>query len=102
MIITLTSILILTLAAWIIRRNFNWKVCPICVGVFLTWAWMLSAIFFGILSIEKYEIIIAILMGASIGGIVTKLEKIFQKWKGSKKSESEKVDALKNKMENCC
>src|SRR3989344_2086029 len=66
------SILAIISLAWVLNRVLPFKVCPICVGVFGTWLWMLAAKFLG------YEIDImipAILMGGSVVGIAYQIEK---------------------------
>ena len=82
------------------------KICPVCAGVLLTWLWMLLGMGYGFLSVEKYQIITAILMGGSVVGITNKLEekyKIFKLEKSKIRSENgEKEEKIKNQMENCC
>jgi hypothetical protein len=100
MIIAITSILILTLLVWLSSEILPVKVCSICAGVTLTWAWMLFGMWLGLLSVARYEFITAILMGASIGGIVTELKKWFQKLKNNK--ESATVETIEKQLDNCC
>src|SRR3989344_2417581 len=76
MITAILSILFLTLFVWVINKKLPIPVCSICAGVTLTWLWMLSGMWFGFLSVPRYELLAAILMGASIGGIVTEFKKI--------------------------
>ncbi len=106
-LITTSSILFFSLTAFILRKYLNLKICPLCVGVSLTWLWMLIGIWFGILSVEKYQLITAVLMGGSIIGIVNKLGEKKKMFIGSRnvgvESVSEKnVEKLKDQMENCC
>ena len=100
MIIAITSILILTFLVWLLDKKLPVKICSICAGVTLTWAWMLFGMWFGFLSVSRYEFITAILMGASIGGIVTELKKLFLKRK--KRTENIKVGAIEKQLDNCC
>ena len=100
MIIAITSILILTFLVWLLDKKLPVKICSICAGVTLTWAWMLFGMWFGLLSVSRYEFITAILMGASIGGIVTELKKLFLKRK--KRTENIKVGAIEKQLDNCC
>ena len=100
MTIAIVSILILTLLVWLSNKILPIKVCSICAGVTLTWAWMLSGMWFGFLSAPRYEFIIAILMGASIGGIVTELKKLFLKRKN--RTGSTKAEEIEKQLDNCC
>ncbi|MFZ2150182.1 MAG: hypothetical protein WAV15_03410 [Minisyncoccia bacterium] len=100
MTIAIISILILTLLVWLSNKILPVRVCSICAGVTLTWVWMLSGVWFGFLSASRYEFIIAILMGASIGGIVTELKKLFLKRK--KITGNIKVGTIKKQLDNCC
>ena len=73
--ITVTSILVIALVAWLANRVLPFEVCPICAGVFLTWVGLLGAYFAG------YPIpltIPALLMGGSVVGIAYQLEKKFR------------------------
>ncbi len=74
-IVALVSIFALTGFAYLARRFTPLKVCPICAGVSLTWAWMLTATLTGQLPITNYQLPIAILMGGSVAGIAYQLEK---------------------------
>ena len=100
MFYAIVSILILTLLVWAVNKKLSIRVCSICAGVTLTWAWLLLGMWFGLLSVSEYEFITAILMGASIGGIVMELKKLFQKVRNKK--ENKNVEALKNKLDSCC
>lgn len=102
MIIAILSILILTFFVWALNKVLPIKICPICAGVMLTWLWMFWGIWFGLLSVARYEFIIAILMGASIGGIVTELKKLFLKLRGNNSVKDNKIELLENKLKNCC
>ncbi|OGI84148.1 hypothetical protein A2997_02205 [Candidatus Nomurabacteria bacterium RIFCSPLOWO2_01_FULL_36_10b] len=75
MIIATSSILIITLVAWIARKKLLLQICPICAGVFLTWLWMFLAMTFGQLSVSDYQLPIAILMGGTVVGLMSKLDK---------------------------
>lgn len=100
MITAILSILVLALLVWVFNKIFTLKVCPICAGVTLTWLWMLFGMWFGFLSVSGYEFITAILMGASIGGIVTELKKLFPKLKN--RTESAKIKEIEKQLDNCC
>ena len=102
MITAILSILFLTLFVWVINKKLPIPVCSICAGVTLTWLWMLFGMWFGFLSVPRYEILTAILMGASIGGIVTELKKLFPKFRNRSGRKSEKVESLEDKLKNCC
>ena len=93
------SILVLTVIVWVLNKKLPIQICSICVGVTLTWAWLLTGMWLGYLPPSRYEFIVAILMGASIGGIVTELKKLFLKIKSKKEN---KVESLENKLKDCC
>ena len=107
-LITIISILFFSLTAFVLRKYLNLKICPLCAGVSLSWLWMLLGIWFGLLPIEKYQLMTAMLMGGSIIGIVNKLEekKVFLKLRSGKKQntpeENKKVGELKDRLDNCC
>ena len=70
--ITIISILIISFLVWVANRFLPLKICPICAGVSGTWVWILGSRFFG------YEVdlmILAILMGGSVVGLSSKLDK---------------------------
>ena len=70
--ITITSILGITLAVWLVDKILPFKICPICAGVSGTWLWMFISSFLG------YEIdfvIVAMLLGGSVVGIAYQVEK---------------------------
>ncbi|MEX2029219.1 MAG: hypothetical protein WD963_01930 [Candidatus Paceibacterota bacterium] len=94
------SILILTILVWVLNRKLPTQVCSVCAGVTLTWLWILVGMWFGLLSIAKYEFVVAVLMGASIGGMVTEIKKWFIKVR--EKKEGKNVELLKNKLKDCC
>ena len=102
MIIAILSILILTLLVWVINKKLPIQICSICAGVTLTWLWMLSGMWLGFLSVSRYEFLTAVLMGASIGGIVTELKKIFLKLRNRNEIKNKKVESLENKLKDCC
>jgi len=78
------------------------QICPPCAGVTLTWLWMLLGMWFGLLSVSHYEFLTAILMGASIGGIVTELKKMFARLNEKKERENKRVESLEDKLKDCC
>lgn len=102
MIIAILSILILTLLVWALNKILPIKICPICVGVSLTWMWMLFGMWLGLLDVSRYELLVAILMGASIGGIVTELKKIFPKIRNSGKLAEKESESPEDKLKDCC
>ena len=94
------SILVLTILVWAVNKKLPFQICPICAGVSLTWMWMLLGIWLGRLSVPDYELLTAVLMGASIGGMVTELKKLFTKWRNENRSKN--VESLENKLKDCC
>ncbi len=75
MTIIIASILLITLIAWVLNKKLSINICPICVGVFLTWVGIFVASVFNILSSSFYQLPIAILMGGTVVGLMYKLEK---------------------------
>ena len=104
MTIAILSILLATLAVWGINKKLpvQIQICPICAGVTLTWLFLLLGMWFGFLSVSRYEFLTAVLMGASIGGIVTELKKIFPKFKRKGGVKSQEIESLEHKLNNCC
>ena len=100
MLYAILSILILTLFVWVVNKKLPIQICSICAGVTLTWAWMFAGMWFGFLYVSRYEFVTAILMGASIGGIVTEVKKWFLKLK-NKKNNTHAKD-LEKQLDNCC
>mgnify|MGYP001562731936 CR=1 FL=1 len=100
MIIAILSILVFTLLVWVVNKKLSIQICSICAGVSLTWLWMIFGMGFGFLPVSEYEFLTAILMGASIGGIVTELKKVFLKLKN--KEENTKVENIKKQLDDCC
>lgn len=73
-IIAAVSIITIAAVAWFANRFLPFTVCPMCAGVFTTWAWLVGA------HIAGYEVAMtvpAILMGGSVVGIAYQLEKKF-------------------------
>lgn len=98
MITAILSILILTCVVLVLNKKLPFQICPICAGVSLTWLWMLFGMGYGLLSVEKYQLVTAILMGGSVVGITNKVE---EKWKIFSKSRNTNK-ALQNKLKDCC
>ena len=74
-IVTLTSIVVLTVLVWRVNRFLPVLVCPICAGVAGTWAWLMVAYFGG----YQIELIIpAMLMGGTVVGVMSKLERLIE------------------------
>jgi len=72
--ITITSILAITLVAWLANKILPFTVCPICAGVFLTWIGLVGAYLLG----YQIDLVIpAILMGGSVVGMAYQFEKKF-------------------------
>src|SRR3989304_3160450 len=78
MITAIVSILIITLAVWLVNKKLPFKICPICAGVALTWLWLLIGMLAGNLSATSYQLPIAILMGGTVVGLMSKLEKFIK------------------------
>ena len=88
---------------WVVNKKLlsqSLQVCSICAGVTLTWTWLLFGMWFGLLPVSEYEFITAILMGASIGGIVTELKKMFLKIRS--KTKSAKIQEIEKQLDDCC
>ncbi|MFA7192299.1 MAG: hypothetical protein WC089_03320 [Candidatus Paceibacterota bacterium] len=100
MIIAIVSITAFTVLIYLLNKKLPIQICPICAGVTLTWAWLLIGMWFGLLSVASYELITAILMGASIGGIVNELKKLFLRLRNKKKNG--KVEIVEDKLKDCC
>jgi hypothetical protein len=71
-IIAVLSIFALTGVVWLANRFLGFRVCPICAGVSLTWAWLLTGY---LLDFIVDPVLIAALMGGSVVGIAYQLEK---------------------------
>ena len=74
----LASIAIITLVVWLLKRQKIVDVCPICAGTVLTWAWGLIAIYISTSKIEP--LLVAVLMGASLGALAEKYGSRFGLW----------------------
>ena len=74
MIIAILSILIITLAVWLVNKKLPIQVCPVCAGVFLTWLWMFIGMSLGKLLIANYQLPVSVLMGGTVVGLMSKLE----------------------------
>lgn len=75
MVITILSIAIITFIVWTIKTKYKLEICPICAGVFLTWLWLIVGMKLNLLSTTNYELLAGILMGGTVVGLMTKLEK---------------------------
>ncbi|HCR52607.1 TPA: hypothetical protein DIV48_03130 [Candidatus Kaiserbacteria bacterium] len=71
---TLISILGVTALVWLASRFLPLTVCPICAGVFLTWVGLLVAY---LLDYPIPQLIPALLMGGSVVGVTSLMEKRF-------------------------
>ena len=77
LIITLTSIIAITILVWIANRTLPlpFSICPICAGVTGTWLWLMGAHFWG----YQIDLIIpAMLMGGTVVGVMSKLERLIE------------------------
>lgn len=72
-ILAVASVLVLTGLAWLAGRAARLAICPACVGIAGTWAWMLAARLAG-LAVDSA--MLGILMGASVAG--------FTQWLGDR------------------
>ncbi len=66
------SILAIAALAWAARRAFDLPLCPICLGVGGTWAWLLAV---RILGLPIDTTMLPILLGGSVVGTAYLLEK---------------------------
>lgn len=73
--ITVLSILALSGVVWLANQVSPFTVCPVCAGVFLTWVGLVIAYFVGY---QIALVIPALLMGGSVVGITSQLEKKFR------------------------
>lgn len=71
-LVTAASILALTGIVWALKRLTSAPLCPICLGVGGTWAWMLVARSLG-LAVDPT--MLAILLGGSVAGVAYLIEK---------------------------
>lgn len=74
-LITTVSILTITGLVWLVNKALSIKICPICIGVFVTWLWVLIGLYTGWLEDGSWKLIAAIAMGGSIVGISYQIEK---------------------------
>ena len=74
MIIPIISIISFTFIMWIFNKIFSVKVCSLCAGVSITWLWIFFGITFGKLSVDLYQLPLAILAGGTVVGLMYKLE----------------------------
>jgi hypothetical protein len=101
-LITILSIYVFIGLAYLARKIFSVNICPICIGVSLTWIWMLLGIIFEFIS-SSFVLPMVILMGFSILGIANKLKnKQYKIWQAPKTSNTSRVEELKDKMKDCC
>ncbi len=77
LIITATSIIVITILIWVVNRTLllPFSICPICAGVAGTWVGLIGAHFLG----YQIELIIsAMLMGGTVVGVMSKLERLIE------------------------
>jgi len=65
------SIAVLAALAWVAGRALRIGLCPVCIGVVGTWAWMLAARLAGF---AVDGLMLALLIGGSVTGIAYQLE----------------------------
>jgi hypothetical protein len=65
------SITALAALAWIAGKALRTGLCPLCIGVAGTWAWMLAARYAGF---AVDSLMLALLIGGSVTGIAYQLE----------------------------
>ncbi len=70
MISFLLSIVVLTLIFWGLHKARIISVCPICAGAVITWVGGIVALYYG--ASWANSMVIAILMGASLGALADK------------------------------
>lgn len=71
-IVATVSILAISAVAGLFNRALSFTVCPICAGVFFTWAGLVGAHFLG----YRIDLVVpALLMGGTVVGVVYQLEK---------------------------
>ncbi|OGI66227.1 hypothetical protein A3A95_02190 [Candidatus Nomurabacteria bacterium RIFCSPLOWO2_01_FULL_39_18] len=104
MTIAIISILLIVSVIWFVNKKLSIKICPICAGVSLTWLWMLLGMGYGLLSVEKYQLVTAVLMGGSVVGITNKLEEKYKILKRRKivNRNNGKAEILKEQLDDCC
>lgn len=102
MIIAILSIFIFTVIVWGFNKKLPVKICPICAGVSLTWLWMLLGMGYGLLPIEKYQLVTAILMGGSVVGITDKLGEKYKIFKSEKSKIKSGNKEETDKIKDCC
>jgi len=101
-LITILSIYTFIGLAYLARQKFSVDICPICIGVSLTWIWMLLGIIFEFIS-SSFALPMVILMAFSVLGIVNKLKnKQYKVWQAPKTFNTSRVEELKDKMKDCC
>ncbi|MEK7106622.1 MAG: hypothetical protein AAB899_00345 [Patescibacteria group bacterium] len=71
-IITIASILAIAILVRLADKVLSFNICPICAGVFLTWAGLLAAHFLGY---QINLVIPALLMGGTVVGLAYQIEK---------------------------
>lgn len=72
------SIFAFTGIVWLIKKALKLEVCPVCAGVSLTWLWLLIGMKLNLLPTIDYQLPTAILMGGTVVGAMSKLEKFIQ------------------------
>lgn len=76
--IILISICVLTTLSFFIKKKLRIKICPICIGVFMTWFILYIGLLSGKLNMV-FQIPVAMMMGASVVGTAFAVEKKLKK-----------------------
>ena len=69
------SIVVITFGVWFSNRMGWTRICPICAGVFGTWAWIVGGIYAGILAGDEWRVLATMAMGGSVVGFAYFMEK---------------------------
>ncbi|MDP2789143.1 MAG: hypothetical protein Q8O46_03800 [bacterium] len=101
-LIAIVSVYAFTGLTYLVRRKFSVNICPICVGVSITWIWMLFGMTLRVIP-DSFMFPAGILVGMSILGIANKLgKKQYKFWRSPETGDNSKIEELNEKMKNCC
>ena len=76
-IITTILILVISFTVWLLNKATPFKICPVCVGISLTWFLISAGIVIDLLTVDSWKLIVAITMGGTAAGIAFQAEKRF-------------------------
>ena len=76
-LITIGLISAIASLVWMMNRILPFRICPVCVGVSLTWLLVLAGLNLGLLAADGWLLIAAIAMGGTVVGIAYQGEKRF-------------------------